>query len=934
MPLPFFLQPLLLVTYWHNRLKQKITRWFQRSIEQLFGPLEQMVVAIVILGLAMQPPPLYWTQPFDLPPPSLPQKINDTASQIKHTPDTAMSTGIAILDYLYTYLPTWLQISPINVALLLMFLNVGILLVDDKTKQRLRQSWNLFWPPWQHRHTSLSPTVKIATPTTATRRERETAEVERSKMSERSSEPEKAQPQPRSTIAPAGASRAVSRITDKATKLDRSSEDDTSPMRADGMDDVGKSEVKDKGKSRMDGERPSESNSEIKAVSDKHTVNNPSDIARSTPTATSVKPPSPSESISTSKSAENPKNVPSDNSADGASSNNDIDDPLMAGDYKPLKSALKKTKKKPRQTNNIQHNYFMTMRGYRPSLIPFPYGFHPKPHEPKNSLWWDNVPKNADHIMAPPKVAKEPEKDIDTDEKSQAKDEGDDPKGKKEDKEAQKNDKRGDNGGQSSEGSSRSRSKDTSSRDGGDDDQDKSREREKLKAQAEAKARAQKEAEAKMRSKEADDPRSSTSSSSAAPISAKLPVDPQVQKATYLSQGLLSILLYYLHPQLGFLLLIFFIWQYINAHNQIILSKQALKRPSGATSSNQVAAGDAAPPKASAPTFMDKVTDSKVASDRDDKTDTLRRIGDLEKMIKKTRSIPGDKLTPEYKERVQKAMSKRKELIADLNGGTEKPAIDEPRIATPQPRPEGVRQGGGSAKPTDLEELEKKAKEMEQYLLKARSIPDPTDGQKAELAKVEERRKELWKQVRMLNGNEPASLMPPEPAGRTSLSDQKKGKEGEPVDKQISRSDGQTDLQKLEDKAKELDDYVNKALKVSNLTEDQKLRLNKADEKRKVLWKQVRMLKGNEPYSSMPGSEPTSKSDKVKEYKKRVMDLQLYIERYRRIEDPTDEQREKLKRAEKQYEVFKKEVSRLGADDGVGSSGMTAVEKQALASNS
>ena len=84
------------------------------------------------------------------------------------------------------------------------------------------------------------------------------------------------------------------------------------------------------------------------------------------------------------------------------------DDPLMAGDYRPLKSVLK-SKKKPRQLKNIHHNYFLHMRGWRPHFVPFPHGYHPKPHDPRNSLWWDNVPKSVDHIMAPPAILKAPE---------------------------------------------------------------------------------------------------------------------------------------------------------------------------------------------------------------------------------------------------------------------------------------------------------------------------------------------------------------------------------------------------------------------------------------------------------------------------------------------------------------------------------------------
>jgi hypothetical protein len=104
--------------------------------------------------------------------------------------------------------------------------------------------------------------------------------------------------------------------------------------------------------------------------------------------------------------AKNPStNVPSDPNENGRPESNP-DDPLMAGDYRPLRSILKKSKKKPHQSKNTHHNYFMAMRGNRAHLIPFPHGLHPPPSQPRHTLWWNNIPKNADHMMAPPPVPK------------------------------------------------------------------------------------------------------------------------------------------------------------------------------------------------------------------------------------------------------------------------------------------------------------------------------------------------------------------------------------------------------------------------------------------------------------------------------------------------------------------------------------------------
>jgi hypothetical protein len=124
-----------------------------------------------------------------------------------------------------------------------------------------------------------------------------------------------------------------------------------------------------------------------------------------------VEPKNPDGGKSQSEKAREAKNPVTTSSSDeddkkGSSTSGDEDDPLMAGDVRPLRSILKKTKKKPRQSKNVDHNHFMTMRGNRAHLVPFPHGLHPPPDQARNTLWWKNIPKNAEHIMAPPPIPK------------------------------------------------------------------------------------------------------------------------------------------------------------------------------------------------------------------------------------------------------------------------------------------------------------------------------------------------------------------------------------------------------------------------------------------------------------------------------------------------------------------------------------------------
>lgn len=69
----------------------------------------------------------------------------------------------------------------------------------------------------------------------------------------------------------------------------------------------------------------------------------------------------------TEKKAGSKESLIADPSVANAQSKIQEEDALISGDYRSLKSALKKPTKKPKQTQNIHHNYFMTMRGFRPA---------------------------------------------------------------------------------------------------------------------------------------------------------------------------------------------------------------------------------------------------------------------------------------------------------------------------------------------------------------------------------------------------------------------------------------------------------------------------------------------------------------------------------------------------------------------------------------
>ncbi|WWC98913.1 hypothetical protein V866_005807 [Kwoniella sp. B9012] len=891
MPLPFFLQPLLLVAYYQEQLAQYIASWFQRSNEQLFGPLEQLVAAIVILGLAMQSPPPFWTPPVlppiimnntDIPPPAL------SPGLIPERHLATISTGNVLLNRIHEHLPAWLQISPINIAIVLLAVNLGIMMMGDDLRRRLKESWDLFWPPWQHRRkagSTSNPQVRFNNP------ERSSSDTSKK------AELEKAREAKAPTVDPSrSASADKTKGSEGATPAWKVVKNDERPKEGSGLTESEKArkakdlqsdkdrtivepDAQDKGKSRMEGERPGESNSasgSTPASSDKtdRKLKEPTDRMRPQTLGDhdSAKDSSQSDTDNVSRTTS-----ASSRSTTGSGTDTE-DDPLMSGDYRPLKSVLKKSKKKPKQSKNIHHNFFMTMRGYRPSLVPFPHGFHPKLSSPRNTLWWDNVPRNADHIMALPRVPKEPEN----------KDENEDKREKKMGKEKEKGEDKKQGNASTSE-----------------KDKDKERAKAKAEAEAKAKAAAQKEAELKATAKAA------SGSSSRPDHAVRVPVDPKIQKATYLSQGILSILLYYLNPQLGFLLLTFFVWQYINSHNDLILSL----RGSNLTSSSSSSPSSSRVPSSISATSSTPLPDHGRGSTESSQKPSNRaeKIAELEKLIKKLRSL--SEMLPEHKEKLQRAMVMRKQLIDEDPPASSKTQLEGNSDTTPKKKDgEAVERGKEKEKvDVDVDELEKKAKEMDDYVMKYRSIENPDEEQRSKLGKAEERRKALWKQVRILKGNEPASMMPSTPRNEKE--------DASP------RSKESREVDDLEKKARQLDEYVMKYRNIENPTYEQTAKLAKVDERRKEIWSQVRKLKGNEPNSLMPKST----EEKQQELRRKIKEIEAYIMKYNKVKGPSDELEEKVIMAESRRRALKKELLNLVEKANVGSSGLTVDEKESLA---
>ncbi|WVN90407.1 uncharacterized protein L203_105643 [Cryptococcus depauperatus CBS 7841] len=433
-------------------------------------------------------------------------------------------------------------------------------------------------------------------------------------------------------------------------------------------------------------------------------------------------------------------------STEQSSSALDMEDALMSGDYRPLKSAIKKPRNKPKQSKNIHHNLFMTMRGWRPALIPFPHGFHPKPHHPRNSLWWDNIPRDASHLMAPPAVAKAPR-----------------------DKEDETEDKK-EKPRQSSGKEQESKPKDIS----------------------ETKEKAKKKQEA--------EPQSSSSSSAAAPKlspsvnepqSITISLNPEIEKTTCAIQALLCVLLYFVDTRLGLVLIAFLVWQQINKQYDVV----PLSDASGVPSSTEQAVRESK--KKDQPSSSKDRTDIESTKDTDQLThsrDTTAEIKDLmEKLksidayIKKYSTIKNP--SEEQAQKLTKAesqqqafktqLAKLQQKQADVENTTQpdgttrnssaRPESDGPAKqfnATEKPADESVNGQANANRPEgELAKIKFKLKELEGYLSRYRKLESLTEEQEKKMQSA----KKQWRAMRqrlsqMEKANEEVGLDAEEPS--------------------------------------------------------------------------------------------------------------------------------------------------------------------------
>jgi hypothetical protein len=373
--------------------------------------------------------PIHQPQTPALPAPPIPVQqqveVKTTASirndTLPGSPST--SSGHSLLDLIHSLTP-----NPIVISLIILLISVLIHLIPAHLFRRLKHSWDIFWPPWQDRST---PTARTrSAPEPSSRSARDVPKPKEANASAQGPDGGKAEARagPSSSdsmtdeekakqkaILAYQAKKAAAQATD-GSKVESKS----GPSTSDSMTEEEKAKRKAilayqakkaaAAKENETGQAESKGADDAKPTTSSRSVSDPTKSAK----AVIVDAKNPDDGKSQSekaREAKNPLAASAASSSDeddkkGSSTSGDEEDPLMAGDVRPLRSILKKSKKKPRQSKNVHHNHFMTMRGNRAHLVPFPHGLHPPPDQARNTLWWRNIPKNADHIMAPPPVPK------------------------------------------------------------------------------------------------------------------------------------------------------------------------------------------------------------------------------------------------------------------------------------------------------------------------------------------------------------------------------------------------------------------------------------------------------------------------------------------------------------------------------------------------
>lgn len=373
-----------------------------------------------------------------------------------------------------------------------------------------------------------------------------------------------------------------------------------------------------------------------------------------------------------------------------------------------------------------------------------------------------------------------------------------------------------------------------------------------------------------------------------------------------------------MYPQLSFLLLVFFVWQYIDSQQEFLptLDETRATDRSTVTSSAAVSKSVSSRTTASSTTDEKPTAETKPKVTEESSKDTLHsssqkgpenendsekeKLAELESLIKKLKSE--NDLMPALKGQLRAALKTRDELIEspqrENSKGAEPPMNDANHIVTGEEIKKPTNEGAEDDT-TIIKGLMHKLKEVESYLKKHQAQHRVSSGSEQKLSKVKAQREVLKVKIANLQRRNMSVEKDKEPGVTTPAS---KGSDHRNDSRSLSKQpEGKPQREKASIK-----EYSSKQTTSSEEP-------NKSD-------------------SSITADNSNALSVECLRIKDKIKAIESYIMKYRKLDTLSDEQKQKVTKAEKQRKEMKekfKDIVRKMAN--VGSSGLSIEEKETIA---
>lgn len=345
------------------------------------------------------------------------------------------------------------------------------------------------------------------------------------------------------------------------------------------------------------------------------------------------------------------------------------------------------------------------------------------------------------------------------------------------------------------------------------------------------------------------------------------------------------------YPQLSFLLLVFFVWQYTDSHQGSLPTLDDPRATDRSTVASSVAVSKPVSSKTTALSTTEKAaaeTKHKVAEESnigtsrsspsqkspENKDGSEKKLAELENLIKKLKSE--NDLTPALKDQLKAALKRREGLIASL--------YDE----------------GAEDDKTTTKGLMHKLEDVESYLKKHHAQNKVTSGSEMKLSKVKAQHEVLKTKVANLQ--------------RRNM----------PVDK-VKESGATTPVSKDDDNRND----------TRSLPEQREKKLQR-DERASIKEHSSKRAKSSEEPNKSANSVTADNSEALsvdcRKMKDKIKAIESYIMKYRKLATLSDEQKEKVVKAEKQRKEMKEKLESIARKmANVGSSGLSIEEKETIA---